>query len=195
MADERFPLSDCLRPGREHPAAGAPALTIGERRPGSLVEIACWADAPEGLAAAAGVTELPRVGRVASAPARSLAALAPARYLALAQDTGLAAALAAAVAAEQGAVVDVTHARAGLRIAGGPAQALLQKGLSFDLDPAAFPPMSVAQSGLYHMGVTVLRLDAGTFDVFVPSSFAGSLRDWVGAAAAEYGWRVGDPIA
>lgn len=193
MAEERYTLAALMRPGQGAPAAGEVGVTLSERRPGAIVEIATWSEAAANLATAAGVPELPRPGKLAAAPGRLLASLAPGRWLALGQEAGLVARLETAVPAEQGSVTDITHARAGLRLSGAAAQPLLQKGLSFDLDPAAFAPMSIAQSGIHHMGVTVLRLAPVTFDLFVMSSLAGSLWDWVREASIEFGWRIGAP--
>lgn len=193
MAEERFALAALMRPGQDSPAAGAVGVTLSERRPGSIVEIATWNRSAPGLAEAAGVSDLPAPGRLAASPGRLFASPAPGRWLAIAQDTGLAERFRAAIAADVGAVTDLTHARAGLRLSGPAAEPLLQKGLSFDLAPSAFAPMSIAQGGIHHMGVTVLRLDPDTFDVLVLSSFAGSLWDWLREAAIEFGWRMGPP--
>jgi|FEC22Drversion2_1045045.scaffolds.fasta_scaffold00517_17 heterotetrameric sarcosine oxidase gamma subunit len=193
MAEEWFPLAALMRPGRDSPAAGAIGVTLSERRPGAIVEIATWHRSIPTLAAVAGLAELPPPGRLAAAPGRLFGSLAPGRWLAIAQDSGLAERLRTAIPADEGAVTDITHARVGLRLAGPSAEPLLQKGLSFDIAPSAFVPKSVAQSGIHHMGVTVLRLDPSTFDVYVASSFAGSLWDWVSEAAIEFGWRIGPP--
>lgn len=193
MAEERYALAELMRPGQEAPAAGEVRVTLSERRPGAIVEIATWSDAAPELAAAIAVAELPVPGRVVAAPGRLVASLAPGRWLALGQEVSLIGRIEAGMPADRGAVTDITHARAGLRLSGDAAQPLLQKGLSFDLDPSAFAPMSIAQGGIHHMGVTVLRLDQATFDLFVMSSLAGSLWDWVREAATEFGWRIGPP--
>ena len=193
MAEERYALAELMRPGQEAPAAGGIGVTLSERRPGAVIEIATWTDAAPELAAAIAIAELPAPGRVAAAPGRLVASLAPGRWLVLGQEAGLVGRMEAVLPAERGAVTDITHARAGLRLSGAAAQPLLQKGLSFDLDPSAFAPMSIAQSGIHHMGVTMLRLDQATFDLFVMSSLAVSLWDWVREAATEFGWRIGPP--
>ncbi len=54
--------------------------------------------------------------------------------------------------------------------------------------------MAATNAGLHHMSVTVIRLDAETFDVFVMTSLAGSLWDWATDAAVEYGWQVAAPV-
>jgi len=195
---ELFPLAPLAIPGTGQDAAGDRALTLAERRPGSFVEIACWSDegaTAKALADAIGAKRPPQIGRGVTAPGQMLLSVGPDRYLALSQETGLANLLAGAVAAEAGALVDLTHGRTGLRISGAPAERLLQKGVSFDLGKSAFPAMSVASTAIHHIGVTLIRADGDTFDVFAMSSFAESLWDWVTDAAVEFGWTVAAPAA
>ena len=71
------------------------------------------------------------------------------------------------------------------RIAGPDARRLLQRGLSIDLHPDAFPPGAVAVSAIAHIGVIVRALDdGGGFDVAVPRSLAGSFRHWAAGVCA-----------
>lgn len=194
---EQFPLETLARIDAGRDAAGARAITLSERRPGSIVEIAVWSNgkkAATAISKATGIKNPPALGRTMTSPGNMLLAIGPGRYLAISQDEGLAQRLSAKVPAGEGVIVDLTHGRVGIRISGLAAQPLLQKGLSFDLDIAAFPPMATTSSAIHHMGVTVVRIDETCFDVFAMSSFAGSLWDWATDAAVEYGWQVSTPV-
>lgn len=195
---ELFPLEAFARTDAGQDAANARAITLSERRPGSFVEIAIWSNGKKTATAISketGIKGLPGLGHAMTSPGNMLLAIGPGRYLAISQDEGLAQRLSAKVPVGEGVIVDLTHGRVGIRISGSPAQALLQKGLSLDLDVAAFPAMAAASSAIHHMGITVVRIDETCFDVFAMTSFAGSLWEWVTDAAVEYGWQVSAPIA
>ncbi len=188
---ERFPLAERAVPGAGRPVENAAAITLSERRPGSVVEIALW-DENTNVSKAIGLTAQPRPGSVVASPGLLCLSTAPGRLTVIAQQPGLAERIATATDLDRGTVVDQTHGRAGLRISGAPAATLVQKGVSFDV--SAFAPMSATNAGLHHMSATVVRLDAVTFDLFVATSLAGSLWDRVADAAIEYGWRTGTPV-
>jgi len=189
---EVYPLEKVAVPGAGRPAAGTSAITLAERRPGSIVEVAVW-DSGEAVPATVFPGGAPSGRTAVSTPGHLYISLAPGRYLAIGQDAGLAARLQQALPVSEGTVTDLTHGRAGIRITGAPAADLLQKGLAFDLGVEAFPPMSATTAGLAHISVTVVRLDAETFDIYAMTSFAQSLWDWVSDAAVEYGWQVAAP--
>ncbi|EIZ79207.1 sarcosine oxidase subunit gamma [Novosphingobium sp. Rr 2-17] len=78
------------------------------------------------------------------------------------------------------AVSDQSSGYIVFRIAGPSAPALLQRGLSIDLHPDAFPSGSAATSSIAHIGVIVWRVDDGpTYDIAVFRSFAVSFRHWL----------------
>lgn len=190
---ELYPLAHLAVPGAGRPVGTDSAITLAERRPGSVVEFA-FRDAGTPIPKSIVPGSQPEPNRAVATHDGVILSVAPGRYLAIGTEPGLAERLEAEIAIEAGTFVDLTHGRAGLRITGAPAADLLQKGLSFDLDLAAFPPLAAANGGLHHMSVTVIRLDADVFDVFVMTSLAGSLWDWVTDAAVEYGWQVAAPV-
>ncbi len=190
---ELYPLAHLAVPGAGRPVGTTSAITLAERRPGSIAEFAFW-DSETPIPKSFVPGSQPEPNRAVMAPGHVFLSIAPGRYMAIGQETGLSERLEAEIPIDDGTVVDLTHGRAGLRITGGPAADLLQKGLSFDLAIGAFPPMAATNAGLHHMSVTVIRLDAETFDVFVMTSLAGSLWDWATDAAVEYGWQVAAPV-
>ena len=67
------------------------------------------------------------------------------------------------------------------------ARELLSFGCSIDLRPASFPRGSCAQTTVGRAGVLVVALgDGDDFRLFVRSSFAGYLADWLLDAAQEF---------
>jgi sarcosine oxidase subunit gamma len=90
-----------------------------------------------------------------------------------------AAALGAAVARAGGSVIDVSAHRTVLRIAGPRAAEILAHGCSIDLHPRAFEAGACAQTLLARVDVILERTGPEDFEVFVRSSFAAYLVDWL----------------
>ncbi len=195
---EIHPLEASARVGAEQSAAGDFGLVLRERRPGSFVEVALWDISPATVKAVlkpTGVKAPPEACRLVSGRGGAVLFAGPGRYFAVAEDTGLAEKIAAAMPGGAGAVVDLTHGRVGIRIEGGDAETLLQKGATLDLDLRAFPASATATVGIHHMSVTLVRVDEDVFDLFAMSSFADAIWHWVCDSAVEYGWRVEAPVA
>ena len=89
------------------------------------------------------------------------------------------------------AVVDVSHARAIIALAGPHARSVLQKGCHLDLHPSRFHARNVAQSRFARCQVLLHQTDdAPAYDLYVQRSFARYLWSWLEDAAAEYGVRI-----
>jgi sarcosine oxidase subunit gamma len=87
-----------------------------------------------------------------------------------------------------GAVIDVSHGRAGLALAGPGARELLEHGCPIDLHPRSFVPGRAAQTELALAHALLLAIDdAPTVQVLVRPSFAGYLADWLTDAARDPG--------
>lgn len=93
-----------------------------------------------------------------------------------------------AVAAQDGAAVDVSAQRTTLRVSGAHARDILAKGCSLDLHPAVFRPGQAPQTMLDQAAVVLIPLsDDGTdYRVLVRASFARHLADWLIDAAQEF---------
>lgn len=90
------------------------------------------------------------------------------------------------VSAFDGAAVDVSAQRTGIRLSGALARELLSFGCSLDLRPSAFPAGNCAQTTIGQAGVLLLALGHDDFRLFVRPSFAGYLADWILDAAEEF---------
>ena len=94
----------------------------------------------------------------------------------------------AAVVPLGGSAADVSAQRIILRLTGERVRDVLARGCSIDLHPRVFGRGSSAQTTLGQAGIVLLALsDAGDdYLVFVRSSFAGYLADWLLDAALEF---------
>lgn len=80
------------------------------------------------------------------------------------------------VAGGHAALIDISDARAVLRLAGPAAPTILASLLPIDLHPRAFQPGCVANTLAAHIGVQVRQLDdTPSYDLSCLRSFAGSL--------------------
>nr|WP_276610718.1 sarcosine oxidase subunit gamma family protein [Kineococcus siccus] len=96
-------------------------------------------------------------------------------------------ALADAVRASGGSVVDVSAQRTTLRLTGPAVPDLLRGGCAVDLHRSVFAPGTAVQTSIAQIGVLLLARAPGGTDVtvLVRSTFAGALADWILDAAVE----------
>ena len=92
-------------------------------------------------------------------------------------------ALRAELADAPSSVVDVSASRVMLRIEGDQARALLSCGVAIDLHPRVFAPARCAQTLLAKALAVIERRSHDAFHVYVRSSYARYLADWLLDAA------------
>ncbi|HMA16403.1 MAG TPA: sarcosine oxidase subunit gamma family protein [Kiloniellaceae bacterium] len=174
-----------------------PPVVLTERRLVGLAQVAAWPETVEAVTdtVASLLRSAPPQGPSGSSgdAEGAILAIAPGRLLVESRDPRLAERLAEQIGPQLGAVTDLSHARVAIRISGPKAAWVLAKGLAFDLHPAAFPPMKVAQAAIHEVGVVVRRLGPESFDLYVYRGFALSFWEWLTEAAAETGYRVAPP--
>ena len=84
-------------------------------------------------------------------------------------------------------VMDATAQRTRLTLGGPHARTILAHGCAIDLSNSAFPTSRAVSTLLAQTGVVIHRDEYDdTYTVFVRSSFADYLADWLVDAAAEY---------
>ena len=174
-----------------------PPVVLTQRRLIGLAQVAAWPDTVEAVTdtVASLLCCAPPQGPSGSSgdAEGAILAIAPGRLLVESRDPRLAERLSEQIGPQLGAVTDLSHARIAIRISGPKATWVLAKGLAFDLHPAAFPPMKVAQAAIHEVGVIVRRLGPDSFDLYVYRGFALSFWEWLTEAAAETGYRVAPP--
>jgi methylglutamate dehydrogenase subunit D len=196
----RTPLAAVAVPGRYGHCIGGPRPVVLTERPdvrlcvigardGKGAEVADVARSLTGLV-------LPSGPKRVAANGLGLVGTAPGQWLATAEgstasdllDELMTAVAGLATAAEQ------SDGKAVIRVAGSRARSALAKGCSLDLDPRAFTPGDAATTPIALIDCTLWQVDdAPTYELAVPSSFAGSFWSWLTGAAAEYGYEVGSP--
>ena len=166
-----------------------PGIRLSERSLTSLWLIAAW---PERLAAtgaaaakAAGVDAAPGPGASVTGKGGSLLRIEALKWLLASADEIARPALDAA----DGTVLELSHARTVIHVSGQGALDLMARMVPLDLRPAAFPEGSVANTGLHHVGVTILARDGG-FDIFVLRSFGLSVWEIMVESAAQFGAEI-----
>lgn len=195
MSDVHTALETVAVPGL-HGAihAEGPGVELRELPPRAFAQVGAWpateAEARRVLGEVLGFAVPEGAGRVASDAGTACAALGTGTYGVVSDGPDLAARLAAAMPAETAAVTDLGHARTGIRLAGRRAADVLAKGLAIDVSETAFPPGSVLQSAIQHIGVLVIRSEADAFELYVGRAFALSFWEWLTDASLEYGYRV-----
>lgn len=94
-------------------------------------------------------------------------------------------ALEAGLARAFGSIVDVSAKRAVLEIRGAKAPELLAHGIAIDLDLRRFGPGRCGQTLLARVQVIIERPDDSVFRLYVRTSFASYVADWLLDAAAD----------
>jgi methylglutamate dehydrogenase subunit D len=176
-----------------HRDGAPPGVVIAERVDVAICSVLARRDATDRLARSvqsAFALELPRAPRYAEAGAVAFAWAGPGQWLALGERmTGadLARRLRAAVG-EAASVIDQSHGRTLIRVAGLRARDTLAKGVLIDLHPSAFGPGNTASTVISHIAAHFWQVDAmPTYDLAVASSFALAFLQWLIEAAAEFG--------
>ncbi|MGR3715778.1 MAG: sarcosine oxidase subunit gamma [Thermohalobaculum sp.] len=168
---------------------GGPGIRLSERCLTSLWLIAAWpgrlAETGAAAAKAAGVGAAPGPGLSATGEGGTLLRAEPLKWLLISEDEIARPALDAA----DGTVLELSHARTVIHVSGANALDLMARMVPLDLRPAAFPEGSVANTGLHHVGVTIVARDGG-FDLMVLRSFGLSVWETLLESAAQFGVEI-----
>jgi sarcosine oxidase subunit gamma len=166
-----------------------PGATAHPVEPLSVISVIAWTGAAPALAAsvrAAFGVALPPPGRWTQAGDLAALWVGPGHWWLQRERASPLFAELAPVAATHAALIDISDARAMLRISGPAAPTILASLLPIDLHPRAFQPGHVANTVAAHIGVQIRQLDdVPTYDLSCPRSFAGSL--WRGVELAGAG--------
>jgi sarcosine oxidase subunit gamma len=188
----RSPLEGALPEGRQglDPPDGS-RVVIVERRGLALVQVSAGLGQDEAVAGRLGLDPAP--GRASETPAGIALWLAPGTWMVVAQDAedgGLYLTLRERLG-DRAAVVDQSHGRAVLRLAGPRARDVLAKGCRLDLHPRVFTPGMCAQTVIAQIGVLLHQVDEHpTYDLYVFSGYALAFLEWLTSSAAEFGYRI-----
>ena len=191
----RSPLEGALPEGREGPAPpDGPGVVIAERRGLALVQVLARPGQEEAVVARLRLDPAP--GVASETPDGTVLWLAPGTWMVVAQDVedgGLYSRLREELG-DRAAVVDQSHGRAVLRLAGASARDVLAKGCRLDLHPRVFTPGMCAQTVIAQIGVLLHQCDEiPTYDLYVFPGYALDFLEWLTSSAAEFGYRINAP--
>ena len=194
VIDQLSPLGAAYRPGRHGNADGAPGVTLSERLPGSIVQLAAWPGQEKALIALIGEISglsLPDgAGGGANTSTKAAFGFAPGKFMVIDEAEGVFAGYAAAMLQDVGTVTDLSHGRTAIRMAGPAAERVLSKLFAIDFSLPAFP-LGAGRSTTHHDIFTqIQRSGEDQFDLYVFRSFARSFWKMLGHAADEVGYEV-----
>lgn len=166
--------------------ASAPGLSL--RSCGLLVQYHGWpetyAELAATIAAQCGAAAGPAPGKAVHGSSGSLLRIHPQRLWLLSERSDAVGNL--VVEPHLGAALDLSHARAIIRVAGDTAEALLSRYIAIDLRPHRFAVDDIAITPLHRVSVVLWRRQNG-FDILAPRSFARSLWDLLAETAERLG--------
>jgi sarcosine oxidase subunit gamma len=171
----------------------APGVVIAERTNVAICSVLARRGAADRLAGAvhaAFAVELPQTPRHAADGPVAFAWAGPGQWLALGEHmTGpVFAQRLRTVVDDAAAIIDQSHGRTLIRVAGPRARETLAKGVLIDLHPGAFGPGRSASTVISHIGVHFWQVDtAPTYELVVVGSFALAFLEWLIEAATEFG--------
>ena len=176
-----------------------PGVTIIERRALSIIQIAAWEEQADAVATAIEHASGVKPSRTACSAVESGETAAiwvgPDRWLVVEKESReLDVLIKDAVNEGKAAITDQSHSRCVIRLSGDEARNVLRKGTTLDLDAAYFKPGEALITGLFHMNGLIHCLTENSFDIYVARSYGQSFFEVITHAAAEYGYRVQEPI-
>lgn len=194
MVEPVSPLGSAFRPGRHNVAGAAPAVTLAETRPGSIVQLAAWHGEEKAVIAAiqkvAGLKLPDGAGGGIAAEHKAAFGIAPGKFLVVTQIEGLASEFRTAVPIETGTVTDLSHGRTALRVAGPKSEWVLQKLYAIDFSLVAFPLGSGRSTAHHDIFTQIQRTGPDAFDLYVFRSFARAFWTTLCHATDEVGYEV-----
>ncbi len=188
--DNPSPLRVSALLGTRHPGIygnqEGPGLELGESANLTLHQVAFWTDTEAAvkakIATAIGAETTPGPGQAVIGKRGCAIRIEPMKYWIL--ET-----IPPTLTADEGSVVELSHARTCLNIGGEKAAELLNHFLPIDLRDAAFPANAVASTALHHVAVTLWRRQP-SYRLFVPRGFALSLWELLFESGLQYGVEV-----
>lgn len=185
MAERESALKGHYKTGR-YGEAGEPGVTLVEVPIARLHQIAAWPDTIDAVGAkaaeAAGVGAAPGPRTAATGSGGTLLRIEPLKWW-------LYGVAAPDIDPQEGATLDLSHARTQVRATGPSVRECLNRLIPLDLRSESFPVDSAASTAMHHVGVTVWRSKDG-YELFLPRGFAVSLWEVLFDTAAQFGVEV-----
>lgn len=163
-------------------AKGAVGVELSERLCDSLVQVQAWPDT---------IANVQKLISKATSKNAAVMATGPGRWLIEEDVEGMEDRLRASITPDLGAITGLTHARVVVSIDGPKAEWLLATGIALNFDLSAFPVTTTQLSHHHEIGVTIHRTSDESFDLYVFTSYARGLWQWIERAGEEVGLSIG----
>ena len=194
MPEYNSALDACLVPGDFGVLnASQPALLLSERPLGNLLQIAGWEDLEtlcRPVVKKYGFKKFGDYRTVQGTSSTECFAVAPDKILVRHKDDDAFDALNSSIDHENLSLLDLSHARSVISIAGQACEALMVRLAGVDFSLIAFPVGSFVQTGIHHVGILIKRNQPNGFEIFVPYTWAASIWDYLCSCALSFGYRV-----
>ena len=195
MLERRSVLAGVVQP-RSARTADAP-LTLGEAPGFALLQATAFPGAVNELARIAqGLlgADLPlKVGVATRAAQHTLFKIGPESFWIVGPAGAWEAALRDAVPGEVGSVLSLSHGRTRLFIEGAASREVLCRGIGIDLHPEVFRTDAFALTELVHTPVLLHRCAAHRYELYVLTTYAEWVWDWLADAALPFDPEVTAP--
>lgn len=173
--------------------ASQPALLFSERPLGNLLQIAGWEDFEKYCSPIVDEFGFKNFGNYRSVQGFDTTecfAIAPDKILVRHKDDQAYDRLCSTIDPCKLAIVDLSHARCVISIAGEASEALMARLAGIDFSLAAFPVGDFVQTGIHHVGVLIKRDETNVFEIIIPFTWAASIWDYLCTCALGFGYRV-----
>lgn len=195
MPERHSVLESHLQAGGRDGVDGARSLRLAELRGWHLCQLAAFAGTDDALRAqlqALAIPALPQDSLMSIADGESrFRRLAPGRYLWTAATDAAMQRVMRELDPAAGCVTLLSAARLRLVVEGSTARELLSRGIALDLHPAVFAVGQFAQTGLHHIPVLLERVGEQRYELYVPTTWAVSVWEWLIDAALPFGYDIG----
>lgn len=195
MAEFRSALEGRLKPGRYGAVRqGSVALRLKEKPTGVLSQLVGWepdfAEQVGPMLSAMGFEGLGDYRSAQSSGNDHCFRLAPTRLL-IRTDNGAALAKAlSGIDASTVQMLDLSHARSIITVSGAASEDLMARIATLDFSTQAFSTGRFAQTELHHTSTLIHRTDHSSFDIYLPSTWAVSLMDYICVCASPIGYEI-----
>lgn len=187
MADQRSPLISTMTPGRHGGMSGRPGVSICENRVGGLAQIVGWESFAEELSRVYNLTKPLSYNTRQTVGDFTFFRIAPERVQVHHPDAVVLAQRCKQLDAQKASYVDLGHARCRLCLSGSDAEQVLSRVTTLDVDVSAFPAGDFRQSGIHHIATFFHRTAEHEFELFVPTTWAVSVFEYIYDAALSFG--------
>ncbi|KLN61734.1 hypothetical protein WH96_05360 [Kiloniella spongiae] len=190
MAEYRSPLTTAMTQKLYGGLSASAGVTLSEKPIGGLAQFAGWEAFSDVILQTFDLLEPLAYNTTRSTGGFTLYRIAPTRVQVHHAEALELLEIADQIDMTQAGFVDLSHARCRLCLSGAAAEKVLQRIAPLDFDLTIFPVGGFYQSGIHHIPVLFHRTDDQEFDLFIPTTWAVSIFEYLYDAALSYGINI-----